>query len=317
VLDAHYQAALAALGDDGQYDGQSVERGIRWGTWVAQKVLAWRATDGFSTTPPPFTGGTQVGQWRPTPPAFGPMAAQSLAFTATFVLSGNTQFRPGPPRGLESATYTADFNAVKALGRKTGSTRTPDQTALAPFWEGNASVHWNQAANQIVRSRHLSQSRSNRLFALLNIAMADTIFTTWSGKRFYGGLEDEVTWRPVTSIPLADTDGNAATEPDAGWEPLMNTPSHPEYPAGHPSLNGAASAVLLLHFDDRQTFTLTTAGQPSRTYSRISQARSDGNNARVWGGMHYPSSVEISSDMGRRIAQYANTHAMRRRHGGH
>ena len=54
--------------------------------------------------------------------------------------------------------YTDDFNAVKALGRKTGSTRTDDQTALALFWDGNASVHWNQAANQIARAHHLSMS---------------------------------------------------------------------------------------------------------------------------------------------------------------
>jgi len=303
VLLAQYEAALAALGDDGEFDGHSVAKGIQWGTSVAQKVLAWRATDGFGATYPAFTGGTQVGQWRPTPPAFGPMAAQALAFTATFVLPSNALFRPGPPRGLLSATYTDDFRAVKALGRKTGSTRTPDQTALAPFWEGNASVHWNQAANQIARAKHLSMSKSNRLLAVLNIAMADTIFTTWSGKRFYGGQEGEVTWRPVTSIPLADIDGNPDTEPDALWEPLMNTPSHPEYPAGHPSLNGAAAGVLLLHFSDAQTFTLTTTGQGSRTYTRISRARSDGNDARVWGGMHYPSSVAISSDMGKKIAK--------------
>ena len=278
-------------------------------------MLAWRATDGFSASYPPFTGGTAVGQWRPTPPAFGAMSAQGLAFTAMFVLVSNTQFRPGPPRGLDSATYTDDFNAVKALGRKTGSTRTADQTALAPFWEGNASVHWNQAANQMARANHLSMSESNRLLAVLNIAMADTAFTTWSGKRFYGAASTEVTWRPVTSIPLADTDGNPDTDPDPDWLPLVNTPSHPEYPAGHPSLNGAAATVLLSHFGDAQTFTLTTTGQPSRTYTSIAQARSDGNNARVWGGMHYPSTVEISDAEGEAIAKYVNEHSMQRLRG--
>ena len=221
-------------------------------------MLAWRATDGFSASYPAFNGGTAVGQWRPTPPAFGPMSAQGLAFTEMFVLVNNTQFDPGPPRGLNSATYTDDFNAVKALGRRTGSTRTEDQTALAVFWEGNASVHWNQAANQIARAKHLSMSDSNRLLAVLNIAMADTAFTTWGGKRFYGSVPIEVTWRPVTSIPLADTDGNPDTASDPDWLPLINTPSHPEYPAGHPSLNGAAATVLLSHFRRRQTFTLTT-----------------------------------------------------------
>ena len=108
------------------------------------------------------------------------MSAQGLAFTATFALVSNTQFQPVPPRSSDDQTYTDDFNAVKALGRKTGSTRTDDQTALAPFWEGNASVHWNQAANQIARANHLSLSDSNRLLAVLNIAMADTAFTIWS-----------------------------------------------------------------------------------------------------------------------------------------
>jgi len=143
------------------------------------------------------------------------------------------------------------------------------------------------------------------------------MFTTWAGKRSYGAASTEVTWRPVTAIPLADTDDNPDTDPDPDWLPLMTTPSHPEYPAGHPSLNGAAATVLLRYFDDAQTFTLTTTGQPSRTYTSISQARSDGNNARVWGGMHYPSTVEISDAEGEAIANYVNEHSMQRlRRGG-
>jgi hypothetical protein len=279
-------------------------------------VLVWRATDGFNATYPPFTGGTAVGQWRPTPPANAAMSAQGLAFTTMFVLVNNTQFEPGPPRSLTSATYTDDLNAVKALGRKTGSTRTDDQTALALFWDSNASVHWNQAANQIARANHLSSSNANRLLAVLNIAMADTAFTTWSGKRFYGSVPSAVTWRPVTAIPLADTDGNPDTAADPDWLPLITTPAHPEYPAGHPSQNGAGATVLLSQFGRRQTFTLTTTGQPNRTYTSIAQARSDADNARVWGGMHYPSTVGVSDALGEAIAAYVNRHAMRRLHGG-
>jgi hypothetical protein len=318
ALEARYAAALAVLSDDCDQDAESIDLGIRWGTQVAQAVLAWRANDGFNTSYPAFTGGTALGQWRPTPPAFAPMSAQALAFTSMFLLDSNAQFRPGPPRGLDSATYTDDFNAVKALGRKTGSTRTPDQTALAPFWEGNASVHWNQAANQMARAKGLSLSQGCRLFALLNLAMADTVFTTFAGKRFYGAAPAAVTWRPQTAITLADTDDNPDTEIDPDWLPLITTPAHPEYPAGHPSLNGAGATVLLRHFHDAQTFTLTTAGQPSRTYTSISQARADGNNARVWGGMHYPSTVAISDQEGEAVATYIDTHFMQRLHGhGH
>ena len=97
-----YAASLAALSDDGGDGGQSRERGVAWGTEVAQAVLAWRATDGFSAPYPPFTGGPAVGQWRPTPPAFGSMSAQGLAFTVPFVVASSAQFLPPPPRGLSS-----------------------------------------------------------------------------------------------------------------------------------------------------------------------------------------------------------------------
>jgi hypothetical protein len=308
-LGDRYAASLAALSDDGGDGGESRERGIAWGTYVAQAVLAWRAADGFSASYPPFSGGTAIGQWRPIAPATA-MSAQGLAFTAPFVVDSITQFRPLPPRGLASATYTADFEAVKALGRRTGSTRTEAQTALAPFWEGNASVHWNQATNQIARAGHLSMSDSNRLLAVLNVAMADTALTIWSAKRHYGADPTAVTWRPLTAITLADTDGNAETTPDPAWLPLVTTPSHPEYPAGHPALNGAAATVLGSHFADVQTFTLTTSGLPSQTYTYISQARADGNNARIWGGMHYPSTVAVSDAVGEGIANYVNANSM-------
>jgi hypothetical protein len=308
-LSDSYAASLAALSDDGGDGGKSRERGIAWGTDVARAVLAWRVADGFGASYPPFTGGTAVGQWRPIPPATM-MSAQGLAFTAPFVVQSNTQFRPDRPRTLASATYTEDFNAVKALGRRTGSTRTEAQTQLAPFWEGNASVHWNQAANQIAGANHLSLSDSNRLLAVLNIAMADTSFTIWSAKRHYGADPAEVTWRPLTAITLADTDGIAGTAQDPAWLPLVATPSHPEYPAGHPALNGAAATVLLSQLADVQTFTLTTSSQPGQTYTGISQARADGNNARIWGGMHYPSTVVVSDAAGEAIAQYVNANSM-------
>jgi hypothetical protein len=330
-LDSSYAASLAALREDSEDCGvsrdhstawhsreranawQSRQRGLAWGTQVAQAVLERRATDGFNGIYTAFAGGLAVGQWRPVAPAIA-MSAQGLAFTDPFVLVANTQFRPPAPRALDSATYVNDFNAVKGLGRMTGSTRTEDQSSLAPFWEGNASVHWNQAANQIARSHRLSLSSANRLLAVLNIAMADTAMTIWSAKRFYGEDAALMTWRPITAITLAATDGNPGTIPDVDWKPLVPTPSHPEYPAGHPSLNGAAASVLLAHFGDRQTFKLTTTGQPNRTYTSIRQARADANNARVWGGMHYPSTVAISDAVGRAIARYVDRNSMQRLH---
>jgi membrane-associated phospholipid phosphatase len=152
-------------------------------------------------------------------------------------------------------------------------------------------------------------SNSNRLLAVLNVAMADTALTIWSAKRHYGADPAQVTWRPRTAITLAGTDGIAETVPDPDWLPLVPTPSHPEYPAGHPALNGVGATVLSSQFADGQAFTLTTAGLP-RAYASISQARADGNNARIWGGMHYPSTVAISDAVGEVIAGYVDANSM-------
>src|SRR4051812_41873167 len=161
--------------NEGEAGGKSRVRGLAGGEKVATAVLAWRATDGFSLSYPPFTGGTAIGQWRPIPPATA-MSAQTLAFTSMFALVNNAQVQPPPPRTLASTTYVDDFNALKKLGRKTRSSRAADQTLLAPFWEGNASVHWTQAANQIARANRQSMSDCSRLLAVLNVAMADTAF---------------------------------------------------------------------------------------------------------------------------------------------
>ena len=250
-------------------------------------------------------------QWRPTPPAFGPMSAQGLAFTAPFVLVSATQFAPPSPRGLSDATYVEDFNAVKALGRRTGSTRTEDQTALAPFWEGNASVHWNQAANQMARANGLPMSASNRL---LGSEHRD-------GRYCDHHLERKaLLWRHCCRSHVAPGDGNLVGRHRrqsryCGRSGVAAARQHTltsGAPAGHPSQNGAAATVLLNRFRDRQVFTLTTTGLPSRTYSSISQARQDGNNARVWGGMHYPSTVAISDAEGEAIATYVNQNSMQR-----
>jgi len=302
ALDERYALSIASLSDDGEDGGESRVRGLSWGEEVAAAVLAWRATDGFSVQYPPFTGGTAIGQWRPIPPATS-MSAQALAFTSMFVLEAEDQFRPPAPRLLGSATYDEDLNTVRALGRQGDSSRSPEQSLLAPFWEGNASVHWNQAANQIARANGLSISDSNRLLAVLNVAMADTAITIWSAKRYYGAIPTEVTWRPATAIWLAETGA------DLTWRPLVPTPSHPEYPAGHPAQNGAAATVLLDYFDDAQLLELTT-GATTRTYDSVTQARADGNNARVWGGMHYPSTVTISDATGAAIARYVNRNRM-------
>ena len=110
-------------------------------------------------------------------------------------------------------------------------------------------MHWNQAANQIARANGLSMSDSSRLLAVLNVAMADTAFTIWSAKRYYGAIPTEVTWRPSTAITLADLDSRGARRPTSAGSPSCHTLASGV--SGGPSAqNGAAATVLLSYFAD-------------------------------------------------------------------
>ncbi|HEX8068834.1 MAG TPA: vanadium-dependent haloperoxidase [Pyrinomonadaceae bacterium] len=233
------QAALAAARDeslasiaseDAAEDSQSIARGVEWGQRVADDIILWRSTDGFTPAPPPFLGGTAVGQWRPTPPAFAPGAGPQFATMTPWALNTPSQFRPQGPPALTSAQYAADVNETKLVGDKFSPTRDADQTQIAVFWAGNTPAYWNRIATAVAAERHLTLSQNARLLALLNVAMADAVIACWDAKYHY------VLWRPITAIRLAGTDGNPDTAADPAWTPLLTTPAHPEYPSGHATM---------------------------------------------------------------------------------
>ncbi len=199
-----------------------------------------------------------------------------------------TQFRADAAARADERTYTDDFNTVKALGRKTGSARTAEQTAAR-------AVLGRQCQRPLEPGRQPDRARQSFLDVRMQPASRrpehrdgrdrDHHLERQAILRFGSNRSDLAAGRPRfrSRTPTAIR----TPLPDPSLAAAHRHACHPEYPAGHPSQNGAAATVLLRHFDDRQAFTLTTIGQPSRTYDSIAQARADGNNARVWGGMHF------------------------------
>lgn len=301
-LDLKLEASLAAITEDGNFqDSQSIARGRDFGALVAADILSWRATDGFNTSPPPYTGGLAPGQWRPTPPAFAPMNCVQCATMVPFAIESPSQFRPAGPPALDSAAYADDFNEVKALGRATGSTRTPEQTAIALFWAGNIAIDWNRVAVTLAVEHGNSLSENARLFALMNIALSDAGTAGWDSKKFFSF------WRPYHAIRLADTDGNPLTEPDVAWSPLLtNTPSHPEYVSAHTVFSGAAAGVLAAYYGDNTPFTHESVGQPGvfRSHPSFSAALDEGTVARIAGGVHFRSACDDGRVLGATVADY-------------
>jgi hypothetical protein len=318
-FDEQRALSFAELGGDRSTE---VQRGIEWGEYVANQILTWRATDGFSDPAPPFTGaGASIGQWESATGTS--MAGGNIARTDPFVLRGTTQFQAALPRpwtSLSSPEYARDFNEVAKLGAQTASSRTLDQTHIAFFFNGYATSDYIEAAIQLARKHKTARHDNSRIFALLTIAMHDTSVTVFRAKRDFGMNPADLTWRPIFAIAKAELDGNPDTTPIAGWTPLITTPNHPEYPASHPGSHGAGPRVLQHFFGDRNTFELHPAfntvfpgppegGVKPRRYTRISHMAQEGIDARTYGGMHFRGSSNASARVGARIADYVLNNA--------
>ena len=318
TFDARLAVSMAVIG--AREGSAAIASGRAWGQTVADAILAWRSTDGFTPAPPPFLGGTGVGQWRPTPPAFAPGAGPQFAYMTPWAILAPSQFRPAGPPALTSARYTKDFNETKIMGSLSSAIRTPDQTVYSWFWAStSASFLWNSAAVSLINSdadedfdhdrhaRHHNSSLANaRLLALLNLAMADAAIACWDAKYTY------VFWRPVTAIPLAATDGNPATTEDPAWMPLFATPAHPEYPSGHSCVSGAAGAVLAERFGDRTRFSIESDLMPGvvRSFKSFTSALDEVKNARIFAGIHFRSATDDGQKIGASVADYVLEHAV-------
>jgi hypothetical protein len=299
---ARFNAALdASL--RGVPEGPAKGRGMRLGQAVAERVVQWRQRDGSGRTVE-HTPGTAAGVWRPTPPGFRPGLLPQWPSVTPFALREIASFRPRPPPALTSAAYAADCNEVKDLGGRASTRRTAEQTLIAWFWDdGEGSVtppgHWNRIAQTVARARGTTMAENARLFALLNIALADAAIVCWDCKFEFNF------WRPITAIHEADRAGNPDVRPDAGWAPLLTTPPFPSYTSGHSTFSGAAAAVLAHFFGtDDVRFTSESDGLPghSRSFASFSAAAAEAGRSRIYGGIHYEFDNREGLALGRALA---------------
>ena len=222
-----------------------------------------------------------------------------------FAMTVPEQFRPSGPPALESQTYADAWNEVKRLGSATSSTRTADQTQIARFWADGAGTytpagHWNQIAEQVAVAQGNSLSENARLFAQLDLTLADAAIADWDAK-----YQDHF-WRPVTAIQQADTDRNPDTAPDTAWTSLLITPPFPEYVSGHSTFSAAAATVLAAHFGDNLGFATTSIGLPgvSRSFASFEAAAAEAGQSRIYGGLHFQFSNVDGQATGQAVADY-------------
>jgi hypothetical protein len=308
LFDARLAAALAAI----PRGSASIAAGLSWGSSVADAIVAWRASDGFTTVPPTYVFGTAPGDYQPTPPVNGPPQFRQFATMVPFALRSPAQFDPGPPAALTSARYARDLAEVQALGSATSGARSAFDTQTAVFWQADTpAAMWDRVADALATQHHQGLVQTARVLALTDVALADATIAVWNAKNHYDR------WRPITAIARADTDGNPATVADPAWTPLLTTPAFQEYPAAHPGVSAAASAVLAAQYGDRTCFTVTSNGAPGveRSFASFAAAAQQVQDARVFGGIHFRFSTVTGARMGYAVAAYVLDRVMRPLHG--
>jgi hypothetical protein len=145
-------------------------------------------------------------------------------------------------------------------------------------------------------------SQNARLFALVEMAVADSYIAVFDAKYTFNF------WRPITAIRNGDIDGNDATARDPGWEPLIDTPLHPEYPCAHCINSGAARAVLESEFGtgpNPLTMSSTTAPGVVHKWASIAEYAEEVSLARIYGGIHYRNSTVVGKAMGKKLGELA------------
>jgi PAP2 superfamily len=281
----------------GVADGPAKDAGIDLGRKAAAGILALRAGDSWDAREN-YRPYTAAGVYVPTIVA----VSSTEGAVTPWVMDKGSQFRPGPPPALDSATWTRDVNEIRELGGRASARRSAEQTDIARFWFVTGPQAWNPMVRQIAAAKKLDLADSARLFALVAVAGADALTAVFDAKYTYNF------WRPVTAIRNADLSNNPATPRDAAWLPVGDTPMHPEYPCAHCITASAVGSVIkgLLGNDIPEVrMTSPTAPGVTRRWTRVQDYVDEISSARIWAGFHYRFSTQAGEEMGRRIGELA------------
>ena len=285
MIDAALATSLKEIADS-----PAKTEGLRVGREVAEKLFALRKDDG-SAASAPYEFGKGAGVYQATPPMNMKPILPHWGNVKPFLLTSAKQFPMAGPPPLDSPAFAKDFDEVKRLGSKNSTDRTSEQTAIAIHWVGSEVPPLNAVARAVSAAKKLSLVDNARFFALLNMAMADSLIAGFDSKYKYNF------WRPVSAIRAVDP----------SWEPLIVTPPHPDYPSGH-CLGAGAAVAILQAINGTDTFSASHVYPPLgvvRRWERFSQIAKEVEDSRVWGGIHFRSADEHGTQLGRQVAEFA------------
>lgn len=296
LFDRQLAQSLAEITDSPEAEAN----GVAFGNFVADTIIASRANDGSANNSPYVPpAGDYV--WRPNTEGanVGVAVGANWGKVKPFVIPSSAQFAPNGLEGVPGTNlFVKELEEVRVLGAKqntaaTTVTRTPDQTEIAVFWAYDRPDSFrpygqlNQIAQEVAMREENSLAENARLFAELNVALADAAIVAWDAK--YNGKVIQPRPDDLITGGFAEKKGISGTVTDPQWEPLLNpTPPFPDYISGHSTFGGAFAGVMTNFFGENYAFTAVSQELPgvSRNYNSFYDAAYDDAISRVYGGVH-------------------------------
>jgi hypothetical protein len=275
--------------------GTALENSRKYGKAIAEAVIAWSENDGSATSYPEYILPAGEGMWVKTPPSFG-AAAVPYWCKNRCVVNSDTTLLVTPLEFSEHAN--SEFYAMAKEVYDVTTHLSDDQKKVAWFWDDSPNGkylsvfgHWTSILTQVASARRLPLQATCELFVKMSLAQYDASVACWKGKYQYN------VQRPITYIHKYI---------DKNWNPLIETPPHPEYPAAHATLSQAAATALADVLGDNVTFTDMTynsIGLEPRSFDSFSEAAKEAGNSRLYGGIHYRPSIAAGLTLGEKTAR--------------
>ena len=290
-------AYLAAIpNSDGKVEG------IKLGEAVAAKIIEARGNDG-SEAADAYRPKTKPGVYIPTPIT----VSSTWANVKPFAMTSGSQFRPEPPISLQSEQWAAEYNEIKALGARNSTKRSAKQTEDARVWLATGPNAYYPIVRSLASAKKLGVLDNARLFALVSVGFNDGRIAIFDAKYHYDF------WRPITAIRNGDLDDNTATERDAAWQPIADTPMHPEYPCAHCIAAGVLVGIAETLFGaeiPEVSGTSPTAPGVTHRWASMRAFADEVAAARIYAGFHYRFSTRVGQDMGLKLGEYVVKNVM-------
>ena len=292
--------ARRAVGVPAGVVNASVEHGVRLG----RELVGWIATDAYAGTLRPYAAPAGPSRWRPSPPNFGEAIGPYWSEVRPMVLRTADEVAPVAPVPFSTDEGSAFWEQADST-YQTGLALTQAQRETAMFWRDNPhtsglpSGHWMQIVRQVCAQRALSLTQSVEAYARTGVALHDAFLNCWTWKYRHNLI------RPVDYVH---------DHIDPNWKSWVDTPPFPEYTSGHSVASAAAATVLTellgeVAFTD--TNTITEWG--TRQFASFRAAAEEAAVSRLYGGIHYPMSVELGMDQGEAVGRLVDDRLQTRR----